>query len=84
MPVPNLNYSNIQTPTPNPNPSPNTEPLNTVDFFPLDEISGYHLKPLHMCVKQPWRFPNPNPKPRPLPLPQPLTPTPTHIPTPNL
>ena len=43
MPAPNLNYSNIQTPTPNPNQSPNTEPLNTVDFFPLDEISGYHI-----------------------------------------
>ena len=41
--APNLNYSTIQT-QPQPNPSPNTEPLNTVDFFPLDEISGYPMK----------------------------------------
>ena len=26
---------------PNPNSSPNTEPLKTVDFFPLDEIPDY-------------------------------------------
>ena len=56
MPVPNLNYSNIQTPTPNPNPSPNTEPLNTVDFFPLEEISGYRWRALTQGQALFWSF----------------------------